>query len=51
MGVPETTMKSALATLAAAGINDGDENRFEIEISRRFIEAAQTVLAAEIPND
>ena len=25
MGVPETTMKSALATLAAAGINDGDE--------------------------
>lgn len=25
MGVPETTMKSALATLAAAGINDGEE--------------------------
>lgn len=25
MGVPETTMKSALATLAAAGIHDGDE--------------------------
>ncbi|MBJ2163674.1 hypothetical protein IHV84_06795 [Acidovorax sp. IB03] len=34
MGVPETTMKSALATLAAAGINDGDEIEVHVRAAR-----------------
>ena len=34
MGVPETTMKSALATLAAAGINDGDEIEVYVRAAR-----------------
>ncbi|MGC8808423.1 MAG: hypothetical protein ACP5QB_12960, partial [Thiomonas sp.] len=34
MGVPETTMKSALATLAAAGINDGDEISIHVRAAR-----------------
>ena len=34
MGVPETTMKSALATLAAAGINDGDEIQVHVRAAR-----------------
>lgn len=34
MGVPETTMKSALATLAAAGINDGDEIEIHVRAAR-----------------
>ncbi|MBI3147440.1 MAG: hypothetical protein HYZ17_02875 [Betaproteobacteria bacterium] len=34
MGVPETTTKSALATLAAAGINDGDEIEVHVRAAR-----------------
>ncbi len=34
MGVPETTMKSALATLAAAGINDGEEIEVHVRAAR-----------------
>lgn len=34
MGVPETTMKSALATLAAAGINDGEEISIHVRAAR-----------------
>lgn len=34
MGVPETTMKSALATLAAAGINDGQEIEVYVRAAR-----------------
>jgi hypothetical protein len=34
MGVPETTMKSALATLAAAGIKDGDEIEVHVRAAR-----------------
>ncbi|HRN77400.1 hypothetical protein [Ottowia sp.] len=34
MGVPETTMKSALATLAAAGINDGEEIEVHVRAGR-----------------
>jgi ubiquitin len=34
IGVPETTMKSALATLAAAGINDGDEIEVHVRAAR-----------------
>lgn len=33
MGVPETTMKSALATLAAAGINDGESHEGWIAVA------------------
>lgn len=34
MGVPEATMKSALATLAAAGINDGEEISIHVRAAR-----------------
>ncbi|MCC6917270.1 hypothetical protein [Nitrosomonas sp.] len=34
IGVPEATMKSALATLAAAGINDGDEIEVHVRAAR-----------------
>lgn len=34
MGVAESTMKSALATLAAAGINDGDEIEVHVRAAR-----------------
>jgi len=33
-GVPETTMKSALATIAAAAINDGDEVEIHLRAAR-----------------
>ena len=34
MGVPETTMKSALATIAAAGINDGEQIDLHVRAAR-----------------
>jgi hypothetical protein len=33
-GVPETTMKSALATIAAAGINDGEQIEIHVRAAR-----------------
>lgn len=33
-GIPETTMKSALATIAAAGINDGDEVEIHVRAAK-----------------
>lgn len=33
-GIPETTMKSAMATIAAAGINDGDEVQIHVRAAK-----------------